>query len=87
MKLTVRARDHVSCTSRALAVRDQTRALFSELDSFVYHVRAFSGWLSHLSKSSSMPLYKACPGCGGMVHIRKVSCSCGHVFVANISNF
>ena len=34
-----------------------------------------------------MPLYKACPGCGGMVHIRKVSCSCGHVFVANISNF
>ena len=29
-----------------------------------------------------MPLYKACPGCGGMVHIRKVSCSCGHVFVA-----
>ena len=29
-----------------------------------------------------MPLCKACPGCGGMVHIRKVSCSCGHVFVA-----
>ena len=27
-------------------------------------------------------LIKACPGCGGMVHIRKVSCSCGHVFVA-----
>ena len=40
------------------------------------------GELSHLSKSSSMPLCKACPGCGGMVHIRKVSCSCGHVFVA-----
>ena len=37
------------------------------------------GELSHLSKSSSMPLCKACPGCGGMVHIRKVSCSCGHV--------
>ena len=36
LKLTVRARDHVSCTSRAPAVRDQTRALFSELDSFVY---------------------------------------------------
>ena len=29
-----------------------------------------------------MPLCKACPSCGGMVHIRKVSCSCGHVFVA-----
>ena len=29
-----------------------------------------------------MPLCKACPGCGGMVHIRKVSCSCGHVCVA-----
>ena len=40
------------------------------------------GELSHLSKSSSMPLCKACPGFGGMVHIRKVSCSCGHVFVA-----
>ena len=42
------------------------------------------GELSHLSKSSSMHLCKACPqaGCGGMVHIRKVSCSCGHVFVA-----
>ena len=38
--------------------------------------------LCHLSKSSSMPLCKACPGCGGMVHIRNVSCSCGHVFVA-----
>ena len=36
LKLTVRARDQVSSTSRALAVRDQTRALFSELDSFVY---------------------------------------------------
>ena len=31
---------------------------------------------------SSKPLCNACPGCGGMVHIRKVSCSCGHVFVA-----
>ena len=40
------------------------------------------GELSPLSKSSSKPLCKACPGCGGMVHIRKVSCSCGHVFVA-----
>ena len=40
------------------------------------------GELSHLSKSSSMPLCKACPDCGGMVHIRKVNCSCGHVFVA-----
>ena len=29
-----------------------------------------------------MPLCKACPVCGGMVHNRKVSCSCGHVFVA-----
>ena len=28
-----------------------------------------------------MSLCKACPGCGGMVHIRKVSCSRGHVFV------
>ena len=27
-----------------------------------------------------MPLCKACHGCGGMVHIRKLSCSCGHVF-------
>ena len=25
--------------------------------------------------------HQACRGCGGMVHIRKVSCSCGHVFV------
>ena len=40
------------------------------------------GELSHRSKSSSMPLCKACPGCGGMIHIRKVSCSCGHVFLA-----
>ena len=37
---------------------------------------------SSLSKSSGMPLCKACPDCGGIVHIRKVSCSCGHVFVA-----
>ena len=44
-------------------------------------IRAFSGWLSHLCRSSSMPLCEACPGCGGMVHIRKVSCSCGHVRV------
>ena len=29
-----------------------------------------------------MPLRKACPGCGGMVRIRKVRCSCGHVFVS-----
>ena len=27
-----------------------------------------------------MPLCKACHGCGDIVHIRKVSCSCGHVF-------
>ena len=27
-------------------------------------------------------LCKACPGCGGRVHISKASCSCGHVFVA-----
>ena len=40
------------------------------------------GELSHLSKSSSMSLCMACPGCGGMVRIRKVGCSCGHVFVA-----
>ena len=40
------------------------------------------GELSHLPTSSSKPLCKTCPGCGGMVHIRKVSCSCGHVFVA-----
>ena len=39
------------------------------------------GELSHLPKSSSEPLCKACHGCGGMVHFRKVSCSCGHVFV------
>ena len=25
---------------------------------------------------------QGCPGCGVMAHIRKVSCSCGHVFVA-----
>ena len=31
---------------------------------------------------SSKPLCNACPGCDGMVLIRKVSCSCGHVFVA-----
>ena len=41
------------------------------------------GKLSHLPKSSSKPLCKACPGRGGMVHLRKVGCSCGHVFVAN----
>ena len=29
-----------------------------------------------------MPLCKAYPGFGGMVYIRKVSCSCDHVFVA-----
>ena len=52
------------------------------LASSVLCIRAFSRWLSHLSKSSSNPLCKACPGCGGMVHIRKVSCSCDHVFVA-----
>ena len=41
------------------------------------------GELSHLPKSSSKPLCKACRGCGGKVHIRKVSLSrsCGHVFV------
>ena len=33
------------------------------------------GELSHLTKNSSMPLVH-------MVHIRKVSCSYGHVFVA-----
>ena len=81
------ARDHILCKSRALAIRDQTRGLFSELNcwniaSSVLCIRAFSLWLSHLSKSSSMPLCKACPGCGGMGHIRNGSCSCGHVFVA-----
>ena len=40
------------------------------------------GELSHLPKTSSKPLCKACPGCGVMVYIRKVSCSCGHVFAA-----
>ena len=40
------------------------------------------GELSHLSKSSSIALCKARPGCGGMVHIRKVGCSCGHVVFA-----
>ena len=39
------------------------------------------GKISHLSKISSMPLCKECLGCGGMVHIRKASCSCGHVFI------
>ena len=80
----------MSCKSRALAVRHQTCALFSELifrvsyniASSVLCIRTFSRWLSHLSESSGMPLCKTCPGCGGMVHIRKVSCSCGHVFVA-----
>ena len=32
-----------------------------------------------------MPLCKACPGCGGMVNIRKVSCSGGHVFITKRS--
>ena len=45
------------------------------------------GELSHLSKSSSMPLSKACPDCGGMVHIRKVNCFCGHVFVAKHNKY
>ena len=43
------------------------------------------GEISHLSKISSMPLCKACPGCGGMVNVRKVSCSCGHVFITKRS--
>ena len=43
------------------------------------------GEISYLSKISSMPLCKACPGCGGMVNISKVSCSCGHVFVTKRS--
>ena len=43
------------------------------------------GEISHFSKISSMPLHKACPGCGGMVNIRKVSCSSGHVFVTKRS--
>ena len=43
------------------------------------------GALSHFSKISSMLLCKACPGCGGMVYIRKVSCSCGHVFITKCS--
>ena len=29
------------------------------------------GELSHLPKSSSKPLCKACHGCGGMVHIER----------------
>ena len=70
------------------AVRDRTHALlseiiFRELVRFCVSERFTVGELSHLPKSSSKPLCKACPGCGGMVHIRKVSCSCGHVFVAN----
>ena len=47
------------------------------------HAECFSvGELSHLSKSSTMSLCKACLDCGDMVHIRKVNCSCGHAFVA-----
>ena len=38
------------------------------------------GELSHLFKQA-LKLCNACPGCGGMVHIRKVSCYCGHMFV------
>ena len=49
----------------------------------IEHVLFFQSYiLSHLPKSSSKPLCKACPGCGGMVRIKRVSCSCGHVFVA-----
>ena len=44
----------------------------------LYSERFSVGEISHLSKTSSMPLCKACPGCGGMVNI---SCSCGHVFI------
>ena len=43
------------------------------------------GEISHLSKISSMPLCKACPGCGGIVNVRKVSCSCGRVFITKRS--
>ena len=43
------------------------------------------GEISHLSKISSMHLCKACPGCGGMVNVRKVSCSCGYVFITKRS--
>ena len=43
------------------------------------------GEISLLSKISSVPLCKACPGCGGMVNIRKVSCSCGHMFITKRS--
>ena len=52
-------------------------------------VRFSVGELSHLFKQAFMQrlswfslVYETSPGCGGMVHIRKVSCSCGHVFVA-----
>ena len=70
------------------AVRDRTHALlsefiFRELVRFCVSERFTVGELYHLPKSSSKPLCKACPGYGGMVHIRKVSCcSCSHVFVA-----
>ena len=71
-------------------VINQSRVLTPQLQSHVLIFRAncdrdrstvserFSvGEISHLSKISSMPLCKACPGCGGMVNVRKVSCSCG----------
>ena len=68
-----------------LAVRDRTHALFCRdfLVWFCVSERFTIGELSHLPKSSSKPLCKTCPGRGGMVHLRKVGCSCGHVFVAN----
>ena len=65
---------------------DRTRALFSRdfLVRFcVSEAERFTvGELSHLPKSSSKPLCKACcPGRGGMVHLSLKGS--GHVFVAN----
>ena len=53
---------------------------------FVIEHALFSGFVrfpvGELSRLFKQALCNACPGCGGMIHIRKVSCSCGHVFVA-----
>ena len=74
-------------SAHMIKLRDQSHALALAVrvfQSWVVRclcVRAFSE-LSHLSKSSRIPFMQGLSDCGGMVSIRKVNCSCGHVFVA-----
>ena len=76
--LTPHLQSHV-LIFRANCDRDRSTVCHAESERFSV------GEISHLSKISSMPLCKACPGCGGMVNVGKVSCSCGHVFITKRS--